>query len=112
VEHLFLILMLVDVAQPVLGPITACPVVVEVVDPAWAPLPGIKVTLRDERTKTEQVAQTTEDGTTRFVVQSCADHRCRFTMSAVGDAIIVDKIPPSTPPASAALHTARRYLPD
>jgi hypothetical protein len=79
---MILILMLVATVQPIVAPIRPCPVVVDVVDPAWAPLPGITVTLRDERTRTQQVAVTDENGMTRFTVQSCADDRCRVSVSA------------------------------
>ena len=80
--HIILILTLMAAVQPIVAPIRPCPVVVDVVDPGWAPLPGITVTLRDERTRTEQTAVTDETGTTRFTVQTCADDRCRFTVSA------------------------------
>ena len=80
--HIILILTLMAAVQPIVAPIRPCPVVVDVVDPGWAPLPGITVTLRDERTRTEQTAMTDETGATRFTVQTCADDRCRFTVSA------------------------------
>ena len=74
--------MLMAGAQPIPGPITQCPVVVEVVDTAWAPLPGIDVAIRDERTRSTQTKTTDESGRASFTVQSCADSRCRFTVSA------------------------------
>ena len=80
--HIILILTLMAAVQPIVAPIRPCTVVVDVVDPGWAPLPGITVTLRDERMRTEQTAMTDETGTTRFTVQTCADDRCRFTVSA------------------------------
>ena len=76
------LLFLVVGAQPILGPITKCPVVVEVVDMAWAPLPGIDVVMLDDRTRTTQAKPTDETGRASFTVQSCADTRCRFTVSA------------------------------
>jgi len=77
-----LLLLLIVAAQPVFGPITNCPVVVEVVDMAWAPVPGIDVATRDERTRATQTKTTDESGRASFTVQSCADNRCRFTVSA------------------------------
>ena len=52
--HTILILTLMAAVQPIVAPIRPCPVVVDVVDPGWAPLPGITVTLRDERTRTDR----------------------------------------------------------
>ena len=77
-----LILLFLWVVQPVLGPVTDCPVVVEVVDPGWMLTAGVEVTVRDERTRTTQRATTDASGTVRFTVRSCADDRCRFTISA------------------------------
>jgi len=81
----FLLLVLIVGAQPVHGPITNCPVVVEVVDIAWAPLPGIDVVILDDRTRSTQTKTTDESGRVGFTVQSCADTRCRFTVSAGRD---------------------------
>jgi hypothetical protein len=69
-------------AQPIFGPITKCPVVVEVVDMAWAPVPGIDVVMLDDRTRLEQTKPTDESGRASFTVESCPDSRCRFTVSA------------------------------
>jgi hypothetical protein len=69
-------------AQPILGQMTKCPVAVEVVDMAWAPVPGIDVRMVDERTRSTQTSTTNESGRADFVVQSSADGRCRFTISA------------------------------
>ena len=77
-----LVLLFLVGAQPILGPITKCPVVVEVVDMAWAPLPGITVVMRDDRTRSKETKTTDESGNASFTVQSCADNRCRFTVSA------------------------------
>ena len=49
---------------------------------AWAPLPGIDVVMLDDRTRTTQAKPTDESGKASFTVQSCADTRCRFTVSA------------------------------
>jgi hypothetical protein len=70
--------------QPVLGPVTECPVVVELVDVSWSLLPFTQVSLRDERTGATQTAISDDNGRARFSVQSCADVRCRFTISAGG----------------------------
>src|SRR4051812_26455191 len=69
-------------AQEIVSPITDCPVAVEVVDVAWTALPGVDVTLRDERTHRTETKTTDNDGKVRFIVQSCQDDRCRFTFSA------------------------------
>ena len=76
------LLFLVVGGQPILGPITKCPVVVEVVDMAWAPLPGITVVMLDDRTRSKETKTTDESGKASFTVQSCADTRCRFTVAA------------------------------
>jgi hypothetical protein len=55
---------------------------VEVVDMSWTRLPGIEVTVRDERTRSTHSKTTDATGTARFAVQSCADDSCRFTISA------------------------------
>ena len=68
--------------QDIAGPITDCPVIVEVVDVAWDVMPGVDVTVRDERTQRKETRSTDNDGKARFVVQSCPDDRCRFTISA------------------------------
>jgi hypothetical protein len=78
---LLLLFLLIETAQP-LGPVTECPVVVEVVDISWTPLPGIEVTVRDDRTRSTNSKFTGEQGTARFTVDSCADDSCRFTISA------------------------------
>jgi hypothetical protein len=82
---IFLFLLLMKSAQPVFGPVTDCPLVVEVVDMSWSLLPGIEVTVRDERTRTTQSDTTNESGRVKFTVQSCPDTRCRFTISAGQD---------------------------
>ena len=79
---ILLFLMMLKGTQPVVGPVTDCPVVVEVVDLAWTLMPGVDVTVRDERTQKTQTAATNASGTVRFSLQSCADDRCRFTISA------------------------------
>ena len=48
---ILLFLLMLNGTQPIAGPVTDCPVVVEVVDPAWALMPGVDVTVRDERTQ-------------------------------------------------------------
>ncbi len=68
--------------QAVLGPLTPCSLLVDVVNLGWMPLPGVKVTVRDDRTRTNTIADTNEDGLARFTVTSCADGRCTFTISA------------------------------
>ena len=40
--------------QDIAGPITDCPVIVEVVDVAWDVMPGVDVTVRDERTQRKE----------------------------------------------------------
>ena len=82
---MLLLLLLLKSAQPVFGPVTNCPVVVEVVDSAWAPVPRIEVTVRDERNRSTQAGTTDESGRVSFTVQSCPDARCRFTISAGRD---------------------------
>jgi|RhiMethySRZTD1v2_1073278.scaffolds.fasta_scaffold21731_9 hypothetical protein len=69
-------------AQAIAGPITDCPVMVEVVDVTWDVMPGVDVTVRDERTQRKETKHADNDGKARFVVQSCPDDRCRFTISA------------------------------
>jgi hypothetical protein len=81
---LFVFLLLAS-AQAVAGPITDCPVLVDVVDAAWTPLPGIDVTILDERTGLKQTKITDESGTVKFSVKSCPDARCRFTVSGGRD---------------------------
>jgi hypothetical protein len=78
----FLLVLILGTAQAP-GPVAACPVVVEVVDPSWTVLPGIQVTVRDERTRAAETKTTDRTGRVQFVVQSCSDDRCRFTVSAV-----------------------------
>ena len=70
--------------QRVLGPVTECPIIVELVDVSWSLLPYTEVRLRDERIGATQTARSDESGRARFSVQSCADVRCRFTISAGG----------------------------
>jgi hypothetical protein len=77
-----LVFLLLASAQAIAGPITDCPVVVDVVDIAWAPVPGIEVTILDERTRLTQTKITDESGVVNFSVKSCPDDRCRFTVSA------------------------------
>jgi len=79
---ILLFLLMLNGTQPIVGPVTDCPVVVEVVDPVWALMPGVDVTVRDERTQRTQTAATNTSGTVQFTLQSCADDRCRFTISA------------------------------
>ena len=69
-------------AQTVFGPVTDCPVIVNVVDMSWTTVPGIEVTILDERTRATQTKTTDESGRVSFSVQSCPDSRCRFTISA------------------------------
>jgi len=57
-------------------------VVVDVVDMAWAPVPGVDVMMLDDRTRSMQTKSTDETGKASFTVESCPDSRCRFTVSA------------------------------
>ena len=79
---MLLLILMTATTQDIAGPITDCPVIVEVVDVAWDVLPGVDVTVRDERTQRKETRSTDNDGKARFVVQSCPDDRCRFTVSA------------------------------
>jgi hypothetical protein len=69
-------------SQDIAGPITNCPLIVEVVEVMWEVMPGVDVTVRDERTQRKETKHADNDGKARFVVQSCPDDRCRFTISA------------------------------
>lgn len=76
------LILMTATTQAIAGPITNCPVIVEVVDAAWDVMPGVDVTVRDERTQRKETRSTDNDGKVRFVIQSCPDDRCRFTISA------------------------------
>jgi hypothetical protein len=79
---ILLLILATATAQDIVGPITDWPVIVEVVDVMCNVMPGVDVTVRDERTQHKETRSADNDGKARFVVQSCPDDRCRFTVTA------------------------------
>ncbi len=78
---MLLILLMFNGSQPILGPITDCPLIVEVVDMSWSVIPGAEVIVRDERSRSTQTGITNSACRSSFPppeMDSLADCRARM----------------------------------